>query len=261
MAHLRARTPGPTEGRDSRLAEVLGALSLATDLGNGQPPETALACTLAAVRLAQRAGVETDLRRTVYWAGLLRFVGCTSTSVEEGSFGGDDLALRRALLGVDFADPADVGERVGRALAESLGPEQGAAQTVEFGRRGPELAPAVLSSHCDVAIRLAERLGMPPQVLRALDAYHERWDGSGPRRLLGETIPLAARILSVAQSAVMNARTLGAGELSELLRKRAGGLLDPWLVDISVENLPQHLPDLASRRSGSRRWRPSPAPS
>src|SRR5687768_5095033 len=100
-----------------RLAELVGSLSLATDLGNGQPLETALSCTLVGVGLAQTLALPRADLEAVYWAGLLRFVGCTSTSVEEASFGGDDLELRATLLSVDFGDPPDLARRLERGLA------------------------------------------------------------------------------------------------------------------------------------------------
>ena len=43
--------------QDLRLAELLAALSLATDLGNGFVPETALRSCLLAVQLGQELGL------------------------------------------------------------------------------------------------------------------------------------------------------------------------------------------------------------
>lgn len=213
-----------------RLAELVGSLSLATDLGNGQPLETTLSCTLVALGLARASGLSPADWGAVYWAGLLRFIGCTSTSVEESGFGGDDLELRAALVPADFLDGADLEPRLVQGLGRGLPASQRAEAVRSFLRRGPQIAPAVLTSHCEVAVRLASRLGMPAGVLAALDAYHERWDGYGPKGLRMEAIPPAARVLSVAQVAVSNARALTTDELQTLLRRRAGGQLDPGLV-------------------------------
>ena len=59
-----------------RLAEVLAALSLATDLGMGQPMEHMLRQCLIALRLAERLGLDDDDRRVVYYGSLLSWVGC-----------------------------------------------------------------------------------------------------------------------------------------------------------------------------------------
>lgn len=230
MAHGDRESPAIQAGKGVRLAEIVGALSLATDLGNGQPLETALSFTVVAMGLARAHGLRRENLEVVYWAGLLRFVGCTATSVEESRFGGDDLELRAALLGADFADSADVQRRVTQGIGREL--DAGArAQAVEsFLRHGQEIAPAVLASHCDVAVRLASRLGLPAGVTAALDAYHERWDGQGPRGLQAEAIPLAARVLGVAQIALSTARVLTLDDLYTTLRRRSGGQLDPGIV-------------------------------
>ena len=61
---------------DIRLAELMSALSLATDLGMGQPLEYALCVCVLSVRLGEALGlVESDLRE-VYYLALLRHIGC-----------------------------------------------------------------------------------------------------------------------------------------------------------------------------------------
>src|SRR5216683_3591120 len=58
-----------------RLAEVVAALSLATDLGMGQPMEFALRTCVLAVRLGELLGLdERELRDTYYVA---QYRGCT----------------------------------------------------------------------------------------------------------------------------------------------------------------------------------------
>jgi hypothetical protein len=66
---------------DPRLAELLCALSVSLDLAMAQPPEKSIRSCLVAMRLADRLGV-TD-KRTVYYATLLRHLGCTATTHEE----------------------------------------------------------------------------------------------------------------------------------------------------------------------------------
>ena len=76
-------------GRASRNAdgaappgEALAALSLVTDLARGHPPEEAVRACLVATRLAELMDVPPPDRADVYYATLLRFVGCTATSHE-----------------------------------------------------------------------------------------------------------------------------------------------------------------------------------
>jgi len=63
---------------DLRLAELIAALSLASDLGMGQPMEYALCSCVLAVRLGETLGFsESELRETYYQA-LLRYIGCNA---------------------------------------------------------------------------------------------------------------------------------------------------------------------------------------
>ena len=59
-----------------RLAELLAVLSLASDLGMGQPMEHVLRQCLISLRLAQRLGLDGADREVVYYASLIAWVGC-----------------------------------------------------------------------------------------------------------------------------------------------------------------------------------------
>jgi hypothetical protein len=61
-----------------RAAEVIAALSLATDLGIGVPLEHGLHSTLVAMRLCERLGVDPETASQTYHACLLFYVGCTA---------------------------------------------------------------------------------------------------------------------------------------------------------------------------------------
>jgi len=73
--------------------------------------------------------------------------------------------------------------------------------------------------------------------------HHERWDGTGyPAGLAGESIPLAARIVAIADvyDALSSRRIYKAPLPHEqcvaLIRKEAGKAFDPELVDVFLEN-------------------------
>lgn len=65
-----------------RRAEVLAALSLAIDLGLGQPMEHMLRSALIATRLADRLGLDDEQRGTTYYATLVAWIGCHADSHE-----------------------------------------------------------------------------------------------------------------------------------------------------------------------------------
>ena len=70
---------GAALGDDNiRLADLMAALSLATDLGLGQPLEHELGVCLSALELADRLGCTPEERSDVYYVALLVHVGCTA---------------------------------------------------------------------------------------------------------------------------------------------------------------------------------------
>src|SRR3954454_23174025 len=91
-----------------RTAEVVGALSIATDLGTGQPLEHALRSALLAVRLGELAGASAQELSDTYYVALLHASGCTSNGHEALQLYGDDIDHRAAFYLIDATNPAEV---------------------------------------------------------------------------------------------------------------------------------------------------------
>ena len=189
----------PIQTEAPRLAELVGSLSLATDLAAGFAIETALRTCLLAIGLGRAVGVTGESLRDVYYTGLLRFVGCTAFAHEQAFYGaGDDMAFSRALATVDVARPADVVVAIARKVGRGTGALARARAVVRTlaDPRGPKKFAA---AHCNLAMRLATRLGMSGRVVAALGQIYERWDGRGqPAGISGEAIALPARLMHVA---------------------------------------------------------------
>ena len=94
--------------RPVRAAEVVGALSIATDLGTGQPLEHALRSALLAVRLGELAGASRQELSDTYYVALLHASGCTSNGHEATLLFGEDIEHRAAFYLVDTTNPAEV---------------------------------------------------------------------------------------------------------------------------------------------------------
>jgi HD-GYP domain-containing protein (c-di-GMP phosphodiesterase class II) len=212
-----------------RLAELLGSLSLATDLGTGQPLGHGLRTCLVAVALAQELGCDPDQVRSVHQVSLLRFLGCTVDASEAARMvGGNETAFNASMAPVFNGTPAEtlwavvgsvgVGQpavRRLRRLASTLADVKGAARS--------------LAAHCEAASMLARRLGLQDSVTTALGHAYERWDGKGfPSGLTGEEVPLEIRIATVARDADLVGR-LG-GDVGEVLARRSARAYDPRVV-------------------------------
>jgi hypothetical protein len=98
----------PTNERPIRAAEVAGALSIATDLGTGQPLEHALRTAVLAVRLGELAGASVQELSDTYYVALLHASGCTSNGHEATQLYGDDISHRAAFYLVDVTNPAEI---------------------------------------------------------------------------------------------------------------------------------------------------------
>src|SRR5215510_4193172 len=94
-------SPNSSNHSNIRLAELIAALSLATDLGMGQPMEFALSSCILAVRLAEKCGYSEDALREVYYQALLRYIGCNAETDWLASIVGDEQALRVNFAQVD----------------------------------------------------------------------------------------------------------------------------------------------------------------
>jgi hypothetical protein len=66
-------------GSPARLSELIAALSLATDLGLGEPMEHLLRSCLISMRLGERMGLTDAERAEVYYVSLLAWWGVCPT--------------------------------------------------------------------------------------------------------------------------------------------------------------------------------------
>ena len=180
------------DGRDSgvRLAELMAALSIATDLGMGQPLETALSTCIVAMRLGTTLGLDDDAMRDIYYQSLLRFIGCNAETHLLAALVGDELALRRDFAPIDPGNPPEMIDLVIRYIRQANAAEA-RARVEEIVARGlltlPELTRDSFAGHCEVAQRLAQRMGLPESLITCLGQLYERWDGHGlPSGLQGE---------------------------------------------------------------------------
>lgn len=77
-----------------RRPEILAALSLAIDLGLGQPMEHMLRATLLGLRMASLINIDQAGRDRIYYTNQLAWIGCHADSFELAALFGDDIAFR-----------------------------------------------------------------------------------------------------------------------------------------------------------------------
>ena len=214
-----------------RRVEVLAGLSVAIDLGLGQPAEHMLRSSVIACGLADRLGLSREQKATVYYTTLLMWIGCHADSQEYARWFGDDISVRRDAYLVDWSGLPYVRFLLGNvARGEPLGQRMRVMATLMRDARG-QLA-SLIHSHCTSAAALARHLGLGPEVERTLTHTFERFDGGGlPAGASGEDIPIEMRVAQLADVAEVHQRMYGVQGAVAMARSRRGGHLDPIVVD------------------------------
>jgi hypothetical protein len=226
-----------------RLTELLASVSLATDLGTGQPPGHALRTCAIAGGLAEAFGCNADEIRTAQEFALLRFLGCTSDAAESAAeVGGDELAFNAAMASAVMGSSRELLGQYVRSVAPGR-PRLERARLTLRGLADIKGLERSLSAHCEVGAMLATRAGLGAPVVEALAHAYERWDGKGfPAGLEGDAIPLAVRIVVVARDADL-AATAG-GDPREVVAERRGRAYDPAVADAFAQAGPAILAEL-----------------
>jgi len=231
-----------------RAAELIGALSLATDLGTGQPLEHALRTAVLAVRLGELAGASSDELADTYYVALLHASGCTSNGHEATLLFGDDIEHRAAFY---LIDPTDSEQVLGfyRSHVGPGRPPEVRARMIEAALGDPSRARDSFAAMCEVAQRFAGWLDLGPGIEAALEYVFARWDGRGlPRDTGGEAIPLPARLLHVARDFSLFLSAAGRDEARAVIERRAGAAYEPRLAELAVRDLGDVLDGLDEAR-------------
>jgi HD-GYP domain-containing protein (c-di-GMP phosphodiesterase class II) len=226
--------------RDSvfRTSEILSALSCALDITEGQPPGHAVRTCLIGMRIADRAGVPMEDRGALFYALLLKDLGCSSNAARLCAiFGADDRALKREHKLTDWS-------RSGPSLAYALrnavptaSPMSRAFRVASMAFKERGSGRELVHTRCDRGADIASMLGFTGATREAIRTLDEHWDGHGmPEGLSGTAIPLLGRIVGLAQSVEVFASSFGVDAALAVAMERRGRWFDPALVD-ALESL------------------------
>jgi len=215
-----------------RRAELLAAISLAIDLGLGQPMEHMLRSSLIATRIAERMGLDAQQLATVYYANLVGWIGCHADSHELSALFGDDIAFRADTYGVDMTGLPFLRLMIGHVGRGLPGWERG-IRSAAFLLTARNQVAQLINSHCTSAGVLSDRMGLDSQVSEALAYVFERWDGRGmPKGARGEGIPIEIHIVHLADVVEVHLRKGGAERAVAVVRSRRGTQFSPAVAEV-----------------------------
>lgn len=202
-----------------RLAEVVGALARATDLGSGQTVERSLRACVLAMRFGQLLGMADDLLHDLYYVVLLRWIG-DAADVQGGDTSG--------VVGWSWTSLDRVALWSGAGMLQlrwgTMDTDPSAFAPLHRQMDMPETfqraTPGAPLAYGTAAQRIAQRLGLREQISHALGHLFARWDG-------GERLALPIRVAQIALDAELLHR-LGGVELAiDVVCRRSGTVYDP----------------------------------
>src|SRR5258708_29553639 len=132
-----------------RLAELMASLSLATDLGMGQPLEKAIRSCLIALSLGRRLDLDQPILSDIYYLALLEHIGCTSHANEWASYtGGDEIAIRTHAVTFSNSPTSEIMAAFIRHIGEGLPLRQRAALVAAMMRDGNKRFHHIAATQC-----------------------------------------------------------------------------------------------------------------
>ena len=215
-----------------RLSEILGALSHALDLTEGQPPGHCVRSTWIGMRIGTAMALPKEQLWELYYAVMMKDLGCSSNAARICQlYLSDDIAFKRDFKSVNDSLPKVLG-----FVFSHTGLKSGLAERLKailhIMQNGGDIADDLIETRCQRGAAIAASLRLPTPVCDGIHSLDEHWNGGGrPDRLTGRRIPLYARIALLAQVVDVFHRSSGREAALTEVRRRAGTWFDPDVVD------------------------------
>jgi HD-GYP domain-containing protein (c-di-GMP phosphodiesterase class II) len=218
--------------RTIALSELIEALSYALDITEGEPPGHARRTCVIGMRLADELGLDPPARSDLFYALLLKDAGCSANSARMAAlFAADDHVAKRTSKLIDWARPLPAFVWSVRTVAPD-GSLRDRLDRLRVIKDEGQVTRSLMEARCDRGAEIARSIGFSEATAEAIRALDEHWDGHGqPRGLRGAEIPLAARILCLAQTTEVLTGARGSETAYRVAVKRSGRWFDPELVD------------------------------
>ena len=217
--------------RKIALSELIGALSGALDIAEGETPGHAARSCLIGMRLADELGLSAAARSDLFYALLLKDAGCSANAAHMAAlFGADDQRAKRTSKLVDWARPVPAFIWSLKTVAPD-GSLSDRGERLRAIRDEGQVTRSLMKARCHRGAEIARKLGFSEATADAIRSLDEHWDGRGqPLGLSGDEIPLAARILCLAQTVEVFHSARGVGTAYRVATRRSGQWFDPALV-------------------------------
>ncbi len=215
-----------------RLAEILGALSHALDMTEGQPPGHCVRCCWIGTHIGREIGLGESEIWELYYTLLLKDLGCSSNAARICElYLADDMALKHDFKQIDESLSSAL-----RFVLAHTGLKAGLAERfraiINIVRNGGQITRELIETRCHRGAAIARRMRFKEGVAQGIRNLDEHWDGGGkPEGLRGTAIPTYSRIALLAQVVDVFLQSNGREAALKEVERRSGIWFDPSLVE------------------------------
>ncbi len=218
------------------LAELVGTLSFALDLTEGQPEGHCMRCCWIGSHIGLQLDLDDDETADLFYALLLKDLGCSSNAARLCSlYLTDDINFKRDFKTVDGSMSSAL-----RFVFAKTGLESGLSERiralVNVIQNGGELVKELIETRCERGADIAARMRFSKRVQDGIRSLDEHWDGSGlPEARKGSAIPTISNIALLAQVMDVFATEQGREAAIKEVTTRSGKWFDPQLIAAFLE--------------------------
>jgi HD-GYP domain-containing protein (c-di-GMP phosphodiesterase class II) len=226
--------PAPVSGTANgpRLGELLGALSHALDMTEGQPAGHCMRSCWIGQQIGRALGLNTAEMRELYYTTLLKDSGCSSNAARICElFLTDDLTFKRNRKTVGLGLPSLLNFVI-RHTGVKAGLGERIRAVINAVQNGGEIHRELTETRCSRGAQIARQLRFGEDVADGIQGLDEHWDGGGqPQGLAGKEIPLYSRIALLAKVVDVFHASVGPQATREEVARRSGRWFDPRIAE------------------------------
>ena len=214
-----------------KLSELIGSLSYALDITEGQPPGHCIRCCWIGMHIGREMGLSEDQLWDLYYTLLLKDLGCSSNAARICElYLTDDISFKR-----DFKTVGESLPQVLKFVLTHTGLKSGLAErfrnVLTILRDAKQSAQELITTRCQRGAEIARLLRFSEDVAGGIYSLDEHHNGQGkPDGLAGDAIPVFSGIALMAQVIDVFLTADGVEAAMHEVRQRSGRWFDPDMV-------------------------------
>lgn len=225
-----------TDGSEILLSELLGAMSLALDLTEGQPAGHCVRCCWIGIHIGKKIGLTNKQISDLYYTLLLKDLGCSSNAARICElYVTDDIQFK-----ADFKHWNGSLPQALHFVLTHTGLQAGMAERfgaiIKVLKNNGEIAKEMIETRCHRGAAIARMMRFDEEVAVGIQNLDEHWNGGGlPLKKCGEEIPVLSRIALMSQVIDVFHTANGAEAAMKEVAHRSGSWFQPELVEAFID--------------------------